>query len=235
MKLIVFDMDQTLVNVQHVHDSAVQVLFDRMFGVKASLYEIDFAGRSIEENLLNLAGKKEIKKEYLTDTESIVRKYQEIFVEKLPPDASDTALPGVPVLLKALYDRGHIIGLYTGDSDEIARAVLKAASLDAYFAFTVGSNQADTRTDQLKLAKRNAEQITNSQIEKENIVVIGDSIHDVDSGKDIGAVTISVATGPHTEQDLWKHQPDYVFGNLEDTDAILKAIEGRVQVQTLLS
>jgi beta-phosphoglucomutase-like phosphatase (HAD superfamily) len=55
VKLIVFDLDQTLVDFISVHDEVTQKLFRDFFGVDARLTEIDFAGKSLTENFRELA------------------------------------------------------------------------------------------------------------------------------------------------------------------------------------
>ena len=52
MKLIIFDLDQTLVDFIAIHDEAVYRLFKTLFTVEARLTEIDFAGRSLTETFI---------------------------------------------------------------------------------------------------------------------------------------------------------------------------------------
>lgn len=225
MKLVIFDLDQTLVDVLGVHDAAVQELFRREFGIKASLMEIDFAGRSIQQNLLALAYKKSVPDATIARTGIITDIYDNIFIEKLPDNAVYAVLPGVFPLLKTLEKKGHLTGLYTGDSDKIANAVLHATGLDHFLKLRVGSDEANTRADQLKLVVSKAENIVNRTFRKASVVVIGDSVRDIDSGREIGAVTIAVTTGPHTEKELGQHRPDYLFPSLNDYQLVIEAVE----------
>jgi len=55
-------------------------------------------------------------------------------------------------------------------------------------------------------------------------VIIGDSVHDVECGIQLNALTIAVATGFHSELDLLSKKPDYLFKNLEDYRKVLKII-----------
>jgi phosphoglycolate phosphatase-like HAD superfamily hydrolase len=50
MKLIIFDLDQTLVDFLPVHDEVTRRLFRKFFNVDARLTDIDFAGKSLTEN-----------------------------------------------------------------------------------------------------------------------------------------------------------------------------------------
>jgi phosphoglycolate phosphatase len=55
-------------------------------------------------------------------------------------------------------------------------------------------------------------------------VIIGDSIRDVECGRLFGALTIAVATGFHSKEELLKAEPDYPFDNLKNYRKVLKAI-----------
>jgi hypothetical protein len=50
MKLIIFDLDQTLVDFITVHDEVTRRLFSEYFNINARLTEIDFAGKSLKDN-----------------------------------------------------------------------------------------------------------------------------------------------------------------------------------------
>ena len=54
--------------------------------------------------------------------------------------------------------------------------------------------------------------------------MIGDTPHDIECGKIIGARTLGVATGSHTREQLAAHSPDTVFTDLADTAAFWKLI-----------
>jgi len=54
--------------------------------------------------------------------------------------------------------------------------------------------------------------------------VIGDTELDIRAGKAIGAVTLGVAAGHTTLEQLSAEQPDLLFKDLSDTDAVLRAL-----------
>jgi hypothetical protein len=51
-------------------------------------------------------------------------------------------------------------------------------------------------------------------------------VRDVECGKQLNALTIAVATGFHSEEELLSKKPDYLFENLENYWKVLKIIEG---------
>ena len=225
MKLVIFDLDQTLVDFISVHDEAVRELFQRFFGVEARLTEIDFAGRSLGDSFLELAGLKGVPPDKISRISGeLLADYERIFGEKLPQDASNHVLPGVRRLLEELSKTDNFVVLYTGGSAGIVESVLKATGLGKYFRFCVYGTEAQTRVGMVRLAVEKAESITGKKLWGQDIVVIGDSLRDVQSGKQLNAMTIAVATGFHSEEKLLAGKPDYLFRNLKNYKKVLQAI-----------
>ena len=62
----------------------------------------------------------------------------------------------------------------------------------------------------------------------DRIYVIGDTPRDIECGKAFGALTVGVATGHYSREELASHAPDFLFDNLSDLDSVLAAIAPRV-------
>ncbi len=113
MKLIIFDLDQTLVDFISIHDEVTQKLFRKFFGVDARLTEIDFTGKSLTENFRELARLKTVPiKTFERNRQKLLENHGSTFAETIPEDASMYILPGVKELLEELtktkrYDRFH--------------------------------------------------------------------------------------------------------------------------------
>lgn len=225
MKLVIFDLDQTLVDFTSIHDKAARDLFKQCFGVDARLTEIDFTGRSLAENFLELARLKNIPEDKIwQNSKVLLSSYETSFAKNIPPRASKYVLPGVKQLLEGLLLIGHLVTLYTGDSAEIVNQVFKATGLGKYFKFSVYGTEAKTRADMARLAVERAERLTGRKFRGKDVVIIGNSIRDIECGNEINALTIAVATGFHSAEELRKHKPDYLFGNLKDYKQVLRAI-----------
>ena len=226
MKLVIFDLDQTLVDLISVHDATVQELFKSYFGVDASLREIDFAGRSLTENMAELARLKGIAHSQFTKKSKLLLEcYEKIFQAKIPPVASNYILPGVKPLLDELYKTRNLVVLYTGDSPGVTKCVLEATGLGKYFKFSVYGTETKNRLDMARLAIKKAEQLTGARFKGKDVIIVGDSVRDVECGKQLNALTIAVATGFHSKEELLSKKPDYLFDNLEDYWKVLKIIE----------
>ncbi|MBM4453591.1 MAG: HAD family hydrolase [Chloroflexi bacterium] len=225
MKLVIFDMDQTLVDFISFHQQTTRQLFKKFFNVDAGLEEVDFSGRSMAENFIELARLKNISSEEVQkNAGKLLETYEMLFGQNIPRNGSRHILPGVKELLEELIRTDHVVVLYTGDSPGVAKHVLESTGLADYFEFCVYGTQARTRLDMVKMAIRKAEEMNEMKFRGKNVVIIGDSVRDINCGKEVGALTIAVATGPHSPQELAEHQPDFLFQDMSDYKKVLAAI-----------
>ncbi len=225
MKLVIFDLDQTLVDLISIHDATIQELFKSYFNVDAHLSEIDFAGKSLTDNLAELARLKGIAvSQFRKKGKSLLKNYEKVFQAKIPRTATNYVLPGVKHLLDELSKTDHLLALYTGDSPGVTQSILQATGLGKYFRFSAFGTEANSRLELAQMAIKKAEQLTGARFEGQDVVIIGDSVRDVECGIQLNALTIAVATGFHSESELLSKKPDYLLKNLEDYRAVLKII-----------
>ncbi len=109
--------------------------------------------------------------------------------------------PLIP-LLDRLAAAGIILGLATNDSEAPARAHLERAGILDRFAFVAGYDSGHG-------AKPEAGQLTAfcalTGIPPRECAMIGDSTHDLDSGRAAGMTTVGVLTGLASRADLAPH------------------------------
>ncbi|MDB4951374.1 MAG: hypothetical protein JWM27_4023 [Gemmatimonadetes bacterium] len=137
------------------------------------------------------------------------------------------ALPGIPALLDRVEGGGpHVVlGLLTGNVAQGAAIKLRAAGIDPA-RFTVGAYGSDhaDRPELPAVAVRRARELIGIDYRGKEVVIIGDTPFDVSCGHHLGVRTLAVATGMHSADDLRACDPDHVFADLSDTDAVWKAI-----------
>jgi phosphoglycolate phosphatase len=226
MKLIIFDLDQTLVDFISIHDKTTNILFKEFFGVDARLTEIDFSGRSLLDNFHELARLKNIPEEvFQKNSNLLLQSYEIIFGKSLPGDSANYILQGARELLGKLSETDHIIVLYTGNSPEIVRQIFNVTGLGKYFKFCMYGTEVNARADMVRLAIEKSEKLTGQQFKNRNLIIVGDSIRDVECGKQFNALTIAVTTGFHSKETLLKAGADYILKDLSDYEKVMSIIE----------
>ena len=230
-KLVLFDIDGTLLSAGRVARESILVALERAYGWKAEpdhqdRRRYDFSGKTDPQ----------IVRELVTDTvgrerceESLPRAldlYLEELERRLMPGTVVTK-PGIPQLLARLEAEPKVtLGLLTGNLERGARIKLAPPGFNDYFPFgAFGSDSAD-RYDLPEVAVRRARETTGRTFTGKSIVIVGDSIHDVACGRSLEVRTVAVATGPTKPEALAAQRPDALLPDFSDVDGAFEAILG---------
>jgi phosphoglycolate phosphatase len=57
-----------------------------------------------------------------------------------------------------------------------------------------------------------------------NIIIIGDTVYDIECARHSGSVSVAVGTGWTGRDVLVSHNPDFYFDDLAETDLVIKSI-----------
>lgn len=112
--------------------------------------------------------------------------------------------PAVPLrpLLEGFRAQGIALGLATNDSEGPARAHLASVGVTDLFDFIAGYDSGYGGKPAPGQLLGFAQAVN---LPPEQIVMVGDSTHDLEAGRAAGMRTIAVLTGAATEQDLAPH------------------------------
>lgn len=229
MKLVLFDIDGTLLSAAGSGRRAINAALREFFGCTAPAdYWFDGkTDRQIVRELLRAEGHDDTA---IDDRmESLLARYVDCLHHELGDPAHRPRLyPGVAELLDALEARDDIVlGLLTGNVENGARAKLAAVGLDPD-RFVVGAFGSDheCRPELPTVAQRRAHATLGREIPGSAIVVIGDTPADISCSRGVGARAIGVATGRYSVAELRTHEPSAVFDTLAATDDVVAAIVG---------
>jgi len=226
-RLVLFDIDGTLLSSHGAGRRAMEAALIEVFGSSgAPGYRYDGkTDRQIVRDLMRGQGHDDatINARMPQVVEAYVAGLRR---ELAAPHTRVEALAGVMALLDALRREAHcVVGLLTGNLEPGAEHKLTAAGI-AYDRFAVGAFGSDheVRAELPAVAQRRARERLGLHVEGRAIVIIGDTPSDIHCGRPIGARAIAVATGHYTVDALASHDPDAVFNDLADTEAVLSAI-----------
>lgn len=226
-RLVLFDIDGTLLSSHGAGRRAMEAALVEVFGSRgAPGYRYDGkTDRQIVRDLMRGAGFEDA----IIDARmpQVIDAYVVGLRRELAaPHARVEALTGVMALLDALRQQAHcVVGLLTGNLEPGAEHKLTAAGI-GFDRFAVGAFGSDheVRSELPAVAQRRARERLGLHIEGRAMVIIGDTPSDIQCGRPIGARAIAVATGHYSIDALASHDPDAVFSDLGDTEAVLSAI-----------
>ncbi|MCY3629466.1 MAG: HAD hydrolase-like protein [Rhodothermaceae bacterium] len=217
MKLLLFDIDGTLIKPIQSSRIHIEYVLGELCGRSISTQGVSFSGRTdpqIFEETLHLAG---FSPEETEDLIPIALKRYTAHATYVSDEVESS--DGVVELLEYLKPNKSVqLALLTGNVRVTAYRKLAAARLDDLFPFgAFGCDHAD-RNKLPAIAASRALKHCGRTFVKDDIVIIGDSVHDITCGQGIGALSVAVATGYTSYQDLKSAEPDVLLQDLTNID-----------------
>ena len=226
-RLILFDIDGTLISADGAGKRAVRDALTEVFGTTGAIGGYSFAGRTDPEIVRHLLGGAGLSDE---EIDAGLPRLWERYVAGLEREIRRVdvrALPGVPALLDRVEAEGGevVLGVLTGNLREGARIKVEAAGIE-FDRFRVGAFGSDhaSRPELPAIAVRRAEEATGVRFAGKEIVIVGDTPLDVECGAHLGVRTIATATGTYSLDALADACPDHLFPDLADVEAVWSAI-----------
>jgi len=226
-KLVLFDIDGTLVLTGGAGLRAMNRALEDTLGHANGLDGIPVAGRTDWSILVDAVTKvgREIDDDLFATLRDRYLANLAIEIEH-PGKGPKAVMPGIRELLDALTSRADVlVGLLTGNFEEGARIKLGYFDLWRYFACGAFGGDAADRNALVPVAVGRARACGLPHIAAADVVVIGDTPHDVACAHAAGAVAVAVATGAHTVDQLRETGAEIVVADLSDTQAFLKLID----------
>jgi phosphoglycolate phosphatase len=226
MRLILFDIDGTLLTTGRAARDAFADALVAVYGYDGDVDRYDFSGRT-DPQIASMI----LRDEGLSD-EAITRSLPQLWEHYLGGLGRNVpgrarVLPGIVALLDALAaDERAMLALLTGNIEPGARLKLGDAGLNDYFPFGAFGSDSAQREELPPIAAARAHARNGHRFHGREIVIIGDSIYDVRCGVPHGARTIAIASGKTPRDVLAAEKPDFLFDSAEETDALLNGILG---------
>ena len=219
-RLVLFDIDSTLINTGGAGVQALKDATKKRFGISDDLSDIEIAGRTDSGIVRQI-----LAKHGLQSTDDELRDFFDAYIELLAGQLSKTAghvLPGIVELLQDLESKTYItLGLLTGNLARGAQLKLEHYALWKFFPFGAFADDHHDRNELGTFACARALDHTGWEFASSSVDVIGDTEHDVACGKAIGARTIAVATGSRRREQLARSEPDFLFDDFSQTNEVI--------------
>jgi phosphoglycolate phosphatase-like HAD superfamily hydrolase len=112
--------------------------------------------------------------------------------------------PGIPELLAELRRQGKVIGVVTGNLEEVGWLKLERGGIRQFFDF---GSFSDTREKREDIFRHGVELARRLRGPKTTVCFLGDTPNDVRAAERLGMPVIAVATGIYSHGDLAKESP----------------------------
>ncbi len=226
-KLVLWDIDGTLLHTDGIAGETMRAAMEQTFGATVRQERTFYSGKTdrqiIQETFPHLT---------LSSVLEQLQVFIAVYVAEFERQreavlARAGVMPGTRAVLDHLHTRA-IQAPLTGNVAPIARMKLDWLGLLDFLHFEVGAYGDDhhERSLLVPIAAERASRYYGRSFSGHDLVVIGDTPHDIRCGKLNGTRTVAVATGPYSVDDLQIYEPDAVLPDLRDLPAVLTAIWG---------
>jgi phosphoglycolate phosphatase len=222
-KLVLFDIDKTLIQGSKNRRVSFSEAFKRVYGIETDISIVNTHGMTDQQIIFEVLKKKGLSEQTILSKmdeciASMVEHYNSI------KDTDEVIiLEGVKDLLAALQKKHILLGLVTGNVEPCAHGKLAKVDIDKYFEIGGFGNDDISRTKLVGIAIRRAQERYGFAFDN-NVLLVGDAPQDMQAGKVAGVKTIGVTTGVYSREELLRAGADYVLDDLKNTDRFLNTI-----------
>jgi phosphoglycolate phosphatase len=200
--VVLFDVDGTLIDSGGAGARSWTHAFDKLYGISADIGSHTAAGETdpvVARKTFEAAAGRE-------PTEAELARLFAVYLLRLSEEVRTSegyrVLMGVEDLLLMLSDAGTMLGLVSGAMEGAARVKLSPADLNRFFVFGGYGSDSDDRAMLTRVAIDKAAMLHGNDITPDRVFVVGDTPLDVEATHAVGAVSVAVASGKFSVEEL---------------------------------
>ncbi len=223
MKLLLFDIDGTLIHSSRLGRTIIGLALNDVIGKNGHIEDQSFAGKTDLAILTDLMLALGYSNSELTSYLPKIYASMVFHAQAVLTSQTLVACPGVISLLEKLQDQPNIVlGIQTGNIEGTASLKLIAAQISPEL-FVLGAYGSDARAreDLVRLAWSRAHDRFGFDSRSDVTIVIGDTPADIASAQANGATSVAVATGIYTSELLAEAGPDFLVNDFSDLEQSL--------------
>jgi len=201
---VIFDLDGTLIDSYQAIYLGFHHAYSEMGLPPLSYEQVQRAvGRGLGHTFRELLGEEKVPQAL-----SLFRKkYEEIF------RAHTHLLPDVREVVGGLQCRGIQLAVATNKLGRFSRAIFEHFGMEKMFVVILGDGDVSQNKPDPEMLYQ---AMDNMRLAKEETVFVGDSVIDIQAGKNAGVRVFAVPTGNTDRADLVKAQPTVIMNRLLD-------------------
>jgi phosphoglycolate phosphatase len=219
IRLVLFDIDGTLVHTGGAGVKAFAKVFTEEFGASDGFEKLKFAGRT-DVSLVREFFRYHGIAESLENFEKFFQRYV-FWLDHILMHSQTEVCHGVWNFIEELkaLKKPPLLGLLTGNIR--LGAEIKLRHFDLWKEFETGAfaDDSEDRDQIAAVAKERGSRILGKKLRSTEVLVIGDTPLDIRCGRAIEAKVLAVATGGATLDELKEHKPDWAVNDLREFPA----------------
>ena len=201
-RILLFDIDGTLVSTGGAGAVAWRRAFDDLYGIPADIGRFTDAGMTDPDVGAQTFAAVLHRDPTPHELAQLLQRRLEYLPEAVAESTKYRVLPGVPERLRQLSRDGHLLGIITGNGDGAAHIKLARGDLNRFFAFGGYGSDSRDRTELTKKALERGGQVSGKPLEHDQTIGVGDTPRDVKACHGAGIHVVGVATGSYTVDEL---------------------------------
>jgi len=220
IRLVLFDIDGTLISSGGAGVGAFGEVARVTFRAPEGIRRLKFAGRT-DVSLI----REYFVQEGIPPTPENFARFLDDYVHWLATylvERSGRVLPGVRETLEALRSMPEppLLGLLTGNIRLGAELKLRHFGLWDGFELGAFADDAEDRNQIAAIAQQRGSERLGRALRGDEVLVVGDTVHDIACARAIGASCLAVATGGSSLTELQAHGPAWVAPSLADITVV---------------
>ena len=222
-RLILFDIDGTLLKTDGAGRRATRLAMEEVFGTASFLDQHNFSGKPDWQTLYELLKDDGYTVESIGEAMPTFEQAMGKHMSAIMPEHTTTVCTGAMETVKSLRDDArYLIGIVTGNTTASAKVKLISGGFEPdWFPIGAFGSESIDRNNLPPLALQRAINYTQYDIQPHEVIIIGDTVMDITCARALGAIAVAVTTGYTKREDLVANNPDYLLDDLTGFSSIL--------------
>jgi len=229
-KLILFDVDGTLITPGPVPREAMAEAISHFLGREVELSFYDVAGLTDPTIIRNALARHGVNSNPASgEIAGILEYFLALVAKRLPASGAVRVFPGAEALVRACMGQNWVPALLTGNVERGARLKLASTGLWDLFAFGVFGDDGNSREDLPWIARERAWDMLHESFQPADMVLIGDTPNDARIARfnDIASLIVCRREEPELRQAIEAQQPTWLVEGFDDVPGLIRLMTGR--------
>jgi phosphoglycolate phosphatase len=213
--VVLFDVDETLVHTGGAGARSWTAAFQKLYDIPADIGAHSSAGET-DPQVARATFRGVLDRDPTEDElVALYGQYLLHLAEVIWTSEQYKVLAGAEQLLVRLGEAGVLVGIVSGAMEGAARTKLMPGNLNRYFLFGAYGSDSPDRGKLTTIAIGKAA-LLHDELTPDRVFVVGDTPHDIEATRSAGAVSVGVASGKFSSEELTAAGGDHVLASLEE-------------------